>query len=156
MGSNHLHPPKEVAAGLNLISVFPEVLTSCFDLISLFWGSIIRIKLPYLSSHEVVGVVDVRIIAPICNLEPPHFLTHQTEEMYLYIYLSLQICVCLPKTPADHPITIKVTQAFLCNKIKLKWYRSDREIGAGWAEKRETSETSETWNGEFQVGITHS
>ena len=29
----------------------------------------------------------------------------------------------------------------------------DREMGAGWAEKRETSET---WNGEFQVGITHS
>ena len=28
----------------------------------------------------------------------------------------------------------------------------DREMGAGWAEKRETSET---WNGEFQVGITH-
>ena len=85
MGSNHLHPPKEVAAGLNLISVFPEVLTSCFDLISLFWGSVVRIKLPYLSSHEVVGAVDVGIIAPICNLEPPHFLTHQPDEIYLYI-----------------------------------------------------------------------
>ena len=29
----------------------------------------------------------------------------------------------------------------------------DREIGAGWAEKREASET---WNGEFQEGIAHS
>ena len=29
----------------------------------------------------------------------------------------------------------------------------DRETGAGWAEKRETSEP---WNGELQVGIIHS
>ena len=30
------------------------------------------------------------------------------------------MCVSLPKTPADHPITIKVKQTFLRNKIKLK------------------------------------
>ena len=42
---------------------------------------------------EIVGGVDVGIIASICNLEPPHFQTHQTDEVYLYIYLSLQICV---------------------------------------------------------------
>ena len=69
---------------------------------------------------EIVGGVDVGIIASICNLEPPHFQTHQTDEVYLYIYLSLQKCVSLPKTPADHAITRKVRQAFLCIKIKLK------------------------------------
>ena len=30
------------------------------------------------------------------------------------------MCVSLPKTPADHAITRKVKQAFLCSKIKLK------------------------------------
>ena len=37
--------------------------------------------------------------------------------------------------------------------VWLSIQTKDREIGAGWAERRETSET---WNGEFQEGIAHS
>ena len=72
---DHLHSPEKITAGLNPKLIFPEIFTSCFDLSSLFWGSIIRIKLPYLSSHKVVGAEDVGIIASICNLKSPHFLT---------------------------------------------------------------------------------
>ena len=80
MPSNYLHPPKEVAVALNQTSVFPEIFSSCFDLGLLFSGSVIGIKLPYLSSDEVVGAEDVGIIiVSICNLELPHFLANQTE-----------------------------------------------------------------------------
>ena len=80
MRSNYLHPPKEIAAVINQMSVFPEIFSTCFDLDLLFSGSVIGIKLPYLSSDEVVGAEDVGIIiASIYNLELPHILANQTE-----------------------------------------------------------------------------
>ena len=93
---DHLHSLEKITAGRNPKPIFPEIFTSCFNLSSLFWGSIIRIKLPYLSSHKVVGAEDVGIIASICNLKPPHFLTLKTVISLKIIptyYPSFLICI---------------------------------------------------------------
>ena len=58
---------------------------------------------------------------------------------YISIYISkfTNMCVSLPKTPADHEITRKARQAFLCSKIKLKLYRPRTERWVLGGQRRE-------------------
>ena len=72
-----LHSPEEIIAGLNHKSVFVEIQTGGFDLGSVLGCASVGIKLPCLSSNEVVCAVKIRAaICTLCCLQLPH----------LYIY----------------------------------------------------------------------
>lgn len=60
--SINLHSVEVITAGLNVMAVVPEVVSSFFDLCFFFRGSIIRIKTPCLPPHKVVSTEQIRII----------------------------------------------------------------------------------------------
>lgn len=67
-----LHAPEEVATGLDLVAVVVEVLPSSLDLRALLSGASLRVELPNLSPHVVVGAVQVGTVLSFCYLQPPH------------------------------------------------------------------------------------
>ena len=63
--SFNLHAPKDITAGLDPVSMVPEIGLSLFDCGSVLWGSMVRVKLPYLSPDKVVCGIETQIIASV-------------------------------------------------------------------------------------------
>jgi hypothetical protein len=81
-GRGYLHAPKEITTRFSLIPVVVEIETSFFNLSTLFRGTGERVKLPCLPPNEVICRVDVRVIATLRYLQPPHssFIYIEREE----------------------------------------------------------------------------
>ncbi|GER46354.1 BTB/POZ domain-containing protein [Striga asiatica] len=65
IGSDDL---EEVATGLDPVSVGQEVLTGLLDLFPELRRAVIRVELPSLPAHIVVGAMEIRAVNPFCNL----------------------------------------------------------------------------------------
>jgi hypothetical protein len=74
--SYYLHLPKKITAWLDLMAVLEIILTSRFNLGSLFRSTCVRVKLPSLSPCEVVCAKEVWVIGTLSNLQPPHSSAH--------------------------------------------------------------------------------
>lgn len=79
------------------MAVLVKYLTSLFNLSSLFRCTGIRVKLPYLPSHEVVRAKQERVVATLRNLQPPHsssackLLSHTNNTAHLFIYIYTRL-----------------------------------------------------------------
>ncbi|KAI6689736.1 hypothetical protein NL676_026564 [Syzygium grande] len=68
----YVHAPEEVAAGLDLVAVVVEVPAGGLDLGALLGSAGLRVELPNLPPHVVVGAVQVGTVLSFRSLQPPH------------------------------------------------------------------------------------
>lgn len=69
---NDLNPPEEIAAGLDVVSVEPEVVAGFLNLFLELRSTVVRVKFPCLSTHVLVGAIQERTVYSFCNLQLPH------------------------------------------------------------------------------------
>ena len=75
----YLHSPQKITAGPDLTPILVQIFASLFNLSSLFQGTRFRVKHPCLSSSKVICAKEVRVIATLSYIQPPHSILTSIE-----------------------------------------------------------------------------